>query len=71
LFVPPILLELLPQTWQTTVGPYLPMQAGSQIFIAQQRGSDDLGAWTGMGVFSLYAVLAVAASLVLVDRRDA
>ena len=71
LFVPPILLEVLPQTWQTTVGPYLPMQAGSQIFIAQQRGPDDLGAWTGMGVFALYAVLAVAASLLLVDRRDA
>jgi ABC-2 type transport system permease protein len=71
LFVPPILLELLPRTWQSTVGPYLPMQAGSQIFIAQERGPDDLGAWTGMGVFTLCAAIAVAASLVLVDRRDA
>lgn len=71
LFVPAILLELLPRAWQTTVGPYLPMQAGSQIFIAQNRGPDDLGAWTGMGVFSLYAVVAVVAGLILVERRDA
>lgn len=71
LFVPPILLELLPSSWQNSIGPYLPMQAGSQIFIAQHRGADDLGAWTGMGVFSLYAVVALAAALLLVDRRDA
>lgn len=71
LFVPPILLELLPHTWQSMIGPYLPMQAGSQIFIAQHRGADDLGPWTGLGVFCLYAAAAVAASLVLVDRRDA
>lgn len=71
LFVPSILLELLPHTWQTTVGPYLPMEAGSQIFIAQHRGADELGPWAGMGVFLLYAAVALAASLVLVDRRDA
>lgn len=71
LFVPPILVELLPRTWQTTFGPYLPMEAGSQIFIAQTRPGVDLGAWTGMGVFSLYAAAAVLASLVLIERRDA
>ena len=32
LFVPQILAELLPQTWKTTVGRYVPMEAGSQIF---------------------------------------
>lgn len=71
LFVPPILLALLPHTWQDTVGPYLPMEAGSQIFIAQHRGAGDLGPWTGMGVFLSYAAVALAVSLVLVDRRDA
>ncbi|HEY6746777.1 MAG TPA: hypothetical protein VI357_13790 [Mycobacteriales bacterium] len=71
LFVPAILLELLPSTWRTTVGPYLPMQAGSQIFIAQNRGPDELGAWAGLGVFALYAVVAVVAGLILIERRDA
>lgn len=71
LFVPPILFELLPRTWQSTVGPYLPMEAGSQIFIAQTRAPEGLGAWTGMAVFSLYALAAVVGSLVLIERRDA
>jgi ABC-2 type transport system permease protein len=71
LFVPSILAELLPRTWQTTVRPYLPMEAGSQIFIAQTRAPEDLGAWTGMAVFSLYALAAVVGSLVLIERRDA
>jgi ABC-2 type transport system permease protein len=71
LFVPAILLELLPRVWQTTVGPFLPMQAGSQIFIAQNRGPDDLGAWTGMAVFALYAAVALAVGFILVERRDA
>lgn len=71
LFVPNILLEVLPQAWRTTVGPYLPMEAGSQIFIAQGGHAEDLGAWAGLGVFSLYAVAAAVGSLVLIDRRDA
>lgn len=32
LFVTQILVQLLPETWKTTVGPYVPMQAGSQVF---------------------------------------
>lgn len=71
LFVPMLLLELLPRAWQSTVGPYLPMEAGSQVFIAQQRGPDDLGPWAGIGVFCLYSLVALTASLLLVDRRDA
>ena len=71
LFVPPILVDLLPRTWQTTIGPYLPMEAGSQVFIAQTRAAEDLGAWPGMAVFSLYAVVVLVGSLVLIERRDA
>jgi hypothetical protein len=70
LFVPALLLDLLPHSWQTTVGPYLPMQAGSQIFIAVHREPHSLGTWTGFGVFCLYAILALAAGFVLIGRRD-
>lgn len=71
LFVPGILIDLLPSAWQSTIGPYLPMEAGAQIFIASSRGPDDLGAWTGFGVFSLYAAVALVIGFVLIKRRDA
>lgn len=71
LFGPALLLDLLPHGWQTTVGPYLPMQAGSQVFVAVSSEPDSLGAWTGFGVFCLYAAVALAAGFVLIHRRDA
>jgi hypothetical protein len=71
LFVPPLLLDLLPGSWKTTVGPYIPMQSGSQIFVAAHREAASLAPWTGFGVFCLYAAVALLAGLLLVDRRDA
>ena len=71
LFVPPLLLELLPGSWKNTIGPYVPMESGSQIYIAAHRDAVALGPWTGFGVFCLYAVTAVLAGLFLVARRDA
>jgi hypothetical protein len=71
LFVPSILIGLLPSSWQTTIGPYLPMEAGSAIFIAVRPASGMLSAWTGFGVFSLYALAALGAGFWVVTRRDA
>jgi ABC-2 type transport system permease protein len=70
LFVPPLLLQLLPQSWQTTVGPYTPMEAGSQIYIVRPH-EVSLGAWTGFGLFCLYAAVALAVGLLLINHRDA
>lgn len=70
LFVPPILLQLLPHSWQTTIGPYMPMDAGSQIFIVQREAAS-LGAWTGFGLFCLYAAVALTAGVLLINHRDA
>lgn len=70
LFVPPVLLELLPRSWQTTVGPYAPMQAGAQMY-SGHSGSDALPPWVGLGVFGLYVIAALALAFVLIDRRDA
>ena len=70
LFVPPILLQLLPQSWQTTVGPYTPMEAGSQIFIVDHHAGS-LAAWTGFGLFCLYAAVALTISVLLINHRDA
>jgi ABC-2 type transport system permease protein len=71
LFVPPLLLNLLPQSWKTTVGPYIPMQAGSQIYVAVQREAAALDPWTGLGVFCLYAAAALLAGFAVIGRRDA
>jgi ABC-2 type transport system permease protein len=70
LFVPQILAELLPHSWQTTIVPYLPMEAGSQIFSLRHQ-SGALQPWPGFGVFCLYAVVVLAAGFVLIGRRDA
>ena len=70
LFVPQLLAELLPGAWRTTIGPYLPMQAGSQIF-SQHHEVGSLSPWTGFAVFSLYAVAVLVAAFVLINRRDA
>lgn len=70
LFVPQVLVELLPATWRTTIGPYAPMEAGSQIF-SQHRVAGALNPWLGLTVFSLYAIVALVAAFVLIERRDA
>jgi ABC-2 type transport system permease protein len=70
LFVPPLLLQLLPQSWQTTVGPYTPMEAGSQIFIVRPH-EVSLAPWTGFGLFCLYAAVALGIGLWLINHRDA
>jgi ABC-2 type transport system permease protein len=71
LFVPPILLELLPHNWQTTIGPYMPMEAGGQIYVAVHHDPHSLGPWTGFGVFGLYALVAVVIGFILIKHRDA
>lgn len=71
LFVPSILVNLLPHSWQTSVGPYLPMEAGSGIFVASHPDAGSLGPWAGFGVFSLYAAIALAGGFFVISRRDA
>jgi ABC-type transport system involved in multi-copper enzyme maturation permease subunit len=71
LFVPPLLLNLLPGSWKVTIGPYIPMQSGSQIFVAARREAASLAPWTGFGVFCLYAAVALLAGIAVINRRDA
>lgn len=71
LFVPPLLLDLLPGSWKPTVGPYIPMQSGTQIFVAAHREAASLAPWTGFGVFCLYAAVALLVGFAVINRRDA
>jgi ABC-2 type transport system permease protein len=70
LFVPSILITLLPQSWQNTIGAYLPMNAGETIFTVHHQ-AHTLQPWTGFGVFCLYATAALATAFALINHRDA
>ena len=70
LFVPALLVALLPQSWQDTIGPYLPMNAGDTIYTVRHE-AHMLQPWAGFGVFCLYAATALTAGFILVGRRDA
>jgi hypothetical protein len=70
LFVPTLLVALLPQSWQDTIGPYLPMNAGDAIYTVRHQ-AHTLQPWAGFGVFCLYAAAALVAGFILISHRDA
>jgi ABC-2 type transport system permease protein len=70
LLVVPVLAEALPESWAIHVNPYLPSNAGQEIF-ALRFAPGDLAPWTGFVVFCAYLVVAIAAAAVLLTRRDA
>jgi len=70
LFVPSILITLLPASWQNTAGPYLPMNAGEVIYTVQHQ-AHTLAPWAGLAVFAGYAAAALLTGFILISRRDA
>ena len=70
LFVPTILVQLLPHALSQELSGYMPMDAGSAIF-ALHRVGGTLEPWAGFGVFCAYATLALVAAFLLVNKRDA
>jgi hypothetical protein len=69
LFVIPPLMNVLPQSWNDSISPYLPSNAGRAI-LSITPDSSSLAPWTGLGVFSAYAIAALALAAVLLVRRD-
>jgi ABC-type transport system involved in multi-copper enzyme maturation permease subunit len=70
LFVPSLLAALLPQSWQDTITPYLPMNAGETIITVHHQ-AHTLQPWPGFGVFCLYGAAALTAGFILISHRDA
>ena len=70
LFVLPGIAGALPQAWQNTINQYLPSNAGQQIFAIAIKPFT-LQPWAGLGVFCIYAVIALLAATILLKRRDA
>lgn len=70
LFVPPILISLLPASWQHAAGRYLPMNASEAVYSVQHQ-QYTLSPWAGLGVFCAYAAAALITGFILISRRDA
>ncbi len=70
LFIPSLLAALLPLSWQDTIAPYLPMNAGETIITVHHQ-AHTLQPWPGFGVFCLYAAAALTAGFILIGHRDA
>jgi ABC-2 type transport system permease protein len=73
LFVPTLIMALLPASWQNTVGPYLPMNAAEAVYsLGSGTGHlKHLAPWAGFGVLCAYAAAALAGGFILITRRDA
>jgi ABC-type transport system involved in multi-copper enzyme maturation permease subunit len=70
LMVLPVIGQLLPGSWAGHITPYLPSNAG-QAIMAVKPDPSMMGAWTGFGLFCLYAVAALGVAAALLKRRDA
>jgi len=70
LFVPSILITLLPASWQDSADRYLPMNAGEAIYTVQHQ-ANSLAPWAGLGVFCGYAATALLTGFIMISRRDA
>jgi ABC-type transport system involved in multi-copper enzyme maturation permease subunit len=70
LLVLPAIAAALPSSLYNDVFRYLPMPAGTQV-LTTVKDSSLLTPWSGIGVFCLYAVAAVAAGAFMLKRRDA
>jgi ABC-2 type transport system permease protein len=69
LFVLPVIVDVLPQSWSDALWPYLPGTAGTAI-IYTARQPDLLAPWAGLGILCAWAAAAIALSAVMLMRRD-
>jgi ABC-2 type transport system permease protein len=71
-FVLPILTGLLPDTsFYNHLNAYLPVQAGSQVYLVHPTGTVLLSAWEGFGVLCIWAAVLLGIGAYLLNRRDA
>jgi hypothetical protein len=70
LLVLPGVAQLLPDTWQPHIVPYLPGNAGGSVW-AVHPDPGMLGPWAGFGVFCAWAVAALVGGAIVLKRRDA
>ena len=73
IIIVPVLVQGLPQSWQSTITRYLPSAAG-QAVIGRTKFTPPghvLPPWTGFAVFCAYAAVILTAAAIVLHRRDA
>jgi ABC-2 type transport system permease protein len=70
LFLLPGVFQLLPQSWNDNVGPYLPSNAAAA-FMSVTSTDGGLSAGAGLAVFAGYLAVLLVAAAGLLKRRDA
>lgn len=70
LLILPVIFEALPTSWNDTVGPYLPSNAGGALW-SLRSDHPTLAPWAGFGVFCAWAAAGLIAAAFLLRRRDA
>jgi ABC-2 type transport system permease protein len=70
LFAATAVVNLLPESWRNAIVDYLPLNAGGQI-LTTVRVKGGLAPWTGLGVFAIYAAVALLIGFLAVGARDA
>jgi ABC-2 type transport system permease protein len=68
--VVPVAVLLVPGDLSARLHEYLPSTAGTEFWTVVRTGDHTLGAWPGIGVFTLYVVATGVAALVSLRRRD-
>ncbi|HET9077227.1 MAG TPA: ABC transporter permease [Acidimicrobiales bacterium] len=70
LLVLPVIFAALPSSWNNTVGPYLPNNAGGALWNLRGNGFQ-LSPWVGFAVFCAWAAAGLILAAFLLRRRDA
>lgn len=70
MYAVPGLFPLLPHTWNDTIGPYLPSNAGTAVMTVA-RSAGTLAPMAGLAVFTGYVLAMFAVAAILLKRRDA
>jgi hypothetical protein len=71
LFILPIIADVLPSSFTTDIGRFLPANIGTVMMSAHYHGTDPFGPWTSFGLLCAYVVLTLLVGGVLLVRRDA
>jgi ABC-2 type transport system permease protein len=61
----------LPVSWANDISRWIPMNAGSGIWLTGRINPHQFAPWNGLAVFAAYAAVAIAVGVVLFRRRNA
>ncbi len=71
LFILPIIADVLPSSFTSDIGRFLPANIGTVMMSAHYHGTDPFGPWTSFALLCVYAAVFLVAGGVLLVRRDA